>query len=355
MNGSSSKRSWVPLSAGLVAATLLLVLGAASQRVSHAAETRLGALPPLQQNQRCEECHAEIAREWRASGHQLAFERPEFQHALLREPPGTRAFCSDCHAPESVRERERRGLAEAPVSQAAAELGVACTSCHTEKTTGEDARRLAASVGRSAPHAFMGTDGDAACGACHDFSFQGKRASFAMQRTLGEHRAGVKHGAAQEGETCVSCHMRRAPGSKHWSHAFPGGRDARFVASALKVSASRPEPQTLRVVLEPRDVSHAVPTGDLFRRLNVSVELAEGVKQQRYLARHFEDAPEGRREVRDDRVHLTPSVVEFALPGSAASQRVRWRVTYERVAHVDPKREDEATLDGWSLVASGEL
>lgn len=352
MKAASHKRSWVPLSAGLVAAMLLLVLGAANQRgidilPAHAAETRLSALPPLQQNQRCEECHAEVAREWRGSGHQKAFTRPEFQHALLREPVGTRSFCSDCHAPESVKERERAALAAAPVSDAAAELGVACTSCHAEKNQSEAARRAAGRPGRTAPHAFMGTDGDAACGTCHDFMFRGKLGSFPMQRTLSEHRAATGQ------KSCASCHMQQS--GERWSHTFPGGRDARFVASALEVSAVRAENDTVRITLTPLDVTHAVPTGDLFRRLNVSVELADGEKQQRYLARHFEDTPAGRREARDDRVHLEQRVVEFPLPPRARSQKLRWRVTYERVAHVDPQREDEATLDGWSLVANGEL
>ncbi len=344
------KRSWVPLSAGGVAAVVLLVLGGANQRVSRAAQVRLSDLPPVAQNQRCEECHAEIAREWRGSGHQLAFSRREFQHALLREPRSAQAFCTDCHAPESVRERQGSAPGgETMVSAAAGELGVACTGCHTERAPGTAAESRSSGLGRTAPHAFMGTDGEAGCGRCHEFEFQGKRSHFPMQRTLSEHRA------ASSDSTCASCHMQRSSGSKHFSHRFAGGRDARYVASALKISATRPTPRLVRIELAPQNVTHAVPTGDLFRRLNVSVKLADGSELHRFLARHFEDTPQGRREAKDDRVHLVPRIVEFPLPPGTQAAKVTWRVTYERVAHLDPQREDEATLDGWSLIESGEL
>lgn len=333
----------------MVAASVLLVLGAASQRSSHAASERLSALPPADQNRRCEECHADVAREWRGSGHQLAFTRPEFQHALLREPEHARSFCSDCHAPESVKERELQLSGEGGVSASAGALGVACTSCHEETEESARAKRVANGLGRTAPHGFMGTAGDEACGACHDFSFQNKASSFAMQRTLAEHQA------ATSKETCVSCHMARSADAKHWSHTFPGGRDAKFVASALTVTASRLGPEEVRIVLTPRNVTHAVPTGDLFRRLAVTVELADGSRLERYLARHFVDSPAGRREASDDRVHLVPREVAFELPRGNEGGKLRWRVTYQRVAHVDPKREGEATLDGWSLIAAGEL
>ncbi|MGE0326806.1 MAG: multiheme c-type cytochrome [Polyangiaceae bacterium] len=353
--GRAGTRAWIPRSVGVVAGGVLLVLGAASQRSSHAASERLSELPPVAQNARCEECHADVAREWRGSGHQLAFTRPEFQRALVREPKHAQGFCSDCHAPESVTERKLAGATDDGVSAEAGALGVACTSCHAEQSPSAQATRVGNGLGRTAPHGFMGTAGDAACGACHDFSFQGKASSFAMQRTLAEHRA------ASSEATCVSCHMARSAtgpagaNATHWSHSFPGGRDAKFVASALSVTASRLEPGSVRITLTPRDVTHAVPTGDLFRRLAVSVELPDGSKLERYLARHFADSPRGRREVSDDRVHLTPRQVDFVLPRGMAGAKVRWQVSYQRVAHVDPDREGEATLDGWSLVGGGEL
>ena len=57
------------------------------------------------ENARCEGCHADIAREWRASMHAQASVDPVYQRALAIEPL---PFCRGCHAPEADPSRAPR-------------------------------------------------------------------------------------------------------------------------------------------------------------------------------------------------------------------------------------------------------
>ena len=70
-------------------------------------------------NRTCEDCHAEIAVDWRASLHARAHTDAVYQRAFAIEPL---PFCQGCHAPEADPEQ--------PVPASAAELGVACVTCH---------------------------------------------------------------------------------------------------------------------------------------------------------------------------------------------------------------------------------
>src|SRR5580693_2517646 len=51
-----------------------------------------------EENARCEGCHEDIAREWRASMHAQADTDPIYRRALAIEPL---PFCRGCHAPEA--------------------------------------------------------------------------------------------------------------------------------------------------------------------------------------------------------------------------------------------------------------
>lgn len=293
-------------------------------------------------NAECEACHPEVAREWRGSLHQRAYVDESFARALAREPV---AFCRKCHAPEAD--------PAAPAPAELAELGVGCVSCHVP----EDRVLAGPGPGRgAAPHALRREAWFAApvaCASCHEFAFPGQAGAL-MQATLREHAA-----SAYAATSCVDCHMpRRADGRR--DHGFAASRDPEVLRRALTVTASR-EGSTVRLVLRPGWVGHAMPTGDLFRRLLVEAEVAGDDWQvlaadARALGRSF--AAEGGRRVpvADARVGAAgPEPVEVALElGDAAEGRtIRWRLLYERVSFVDDL--GAAEVEARTTVAEGAL
>jgi hypothetical protein len=293
----------------------------------------------IEWNAGCEHCHEAVASEWRSSRHHAAYENESFQAAVAREPEITRSFCVHCHAPES---RARVGV------DAASELGVACVTCHVPLGPVLAAGRDPA---RQAPHATLGSvdfrSADA-CRGCHEFAFPKHRAADTlMQRTVSEHEESGRDIG------CSACHMPAEGG--HRSHAFRGGYDEPFVRSSVVVSAELGSGEA-HLSLETKDVTHAVPTGDLFRRLAVEVVPIGGGEVRlpaltRYLARHYEVRGGERREIGDDRLHLGPRHVSFALPPEALG--FEWRVRYERVGFHPGEREDGAAVESAFDVASG--
>ncbi|MFO0757794.1 MAG: multiheme c-type cytochrome [Byssovorax sp.] len=303
------------------------------------------------QNDACERCHAAIAAEWRSSLHRGAHTDPIYQRALAIEPL---AFCRGCHAPEAD--------PSADPPEALGALGVGCVSCHL---AGNNVLAASTSSPRGpAPHPVLRDPrfgGPEACAGCHEFAFPDaalRGRVELMQSTASEHR---RSGFASTG--CASCHMPETGG--HRSHAFLGARDPAAMRAAAKVVAERSGPSTVRLTIASAGVGHALPTGDLFRRLEVSVE-AEGPDHQvvsearRYLTRHFQDErlPRGgivRSVKRDDRPLDGPIVVELALGPEAAPFPIGYRLAYQRVEHPRSDRAEDALVEGEIELASGVL
>lgn len=311
-------------------------------------------------NATCTGCHGEIAAEWRASFHAQAQHDAAYQRAFALEPL---PFCQGCHAPETDANR--------PVPELAADLGVGCVTCHVVGEHLLASPRSAETGSGTPPHPVTRSREFAsvgACAGCHQFAFPdlAARGQLAlMQATVHEH--------AQSGLPdlpCASCHMPRvgSGANQHLSHAFPGGHDPGFVKGALRVRAERTAANRVLLVLQTERVGHAFPTGDLFRRLEVSVE-AIGEDYQtvssarRYLSRHWSEKQQLARVVRqvkrDDRVRQTAQEVELELPlgsdGSAAALPVAWRVAYQRVEHPRSEADEDSVLDGEIEIASGTL
>lgn len=303
-------------------------------------------------NATCTACHREIASEWASSFHAQAERDPAYRRAFQIEPL---PFCQGCHAPETD--------ANAPVPEAASTIGVGCVTCHV---VGDDLLAAAKpNAGASAPHALTRSAAfasEAACANCHQFAFPGRAwAADLMQGTLREHAESTARAAP-----CASCHMARVGAGEHshLSHAFPGGHDRDLVKSALHVEARRCAEQRVCFVLSPRRLGHAFPTGDLFRRLELSVE-AVGSDQQvvssshRYLSRHWTSQPKSvsllRRVVRDDRVAGGPLAVELELDADAGRFPLQWRLAYQRVEHPRSESEADSLLEGEIEIASGSL
>lgn len=304
-----------------------------------------------QQNAACASCHEDIAAEWRRSLHRQSFTNAPFAAAFAREPL---AFCQGCHAPEVVPSR-------APPAWAS-DVGVGCVTCHV--VGGSILAGARTTAARAAPHAVTRDPWFAterACAACHEFDFPGAGAharTEKMQSTVTEHAAS----SAPE-RPCAECHMARAAGAAgdaHRSHDFAASRDPAWLRGAIAVRAER-ESARVRLVLSPRNVGHAFPTGDLFRRLEIRAWAEGAAPSIRYLARHIEISAGtlARTVTRDDRLGThgdQPQTIELELGPAAARRAIRWRVTYQRVAHPGRARdESDAALDGEVVLAEGTL
>ena len=321
-----------------------------------------GALPgpsgsrtedPVRRNRTCEDCHADIAEEWRGSQHRSAFTDPTFQAALAVEP---KEFCRGCHAPEA------RGTGGSAAAQA---LGVGCVTCHLAGNAVLDSPHDGLSL---PPHRVARSEAfatAAACASCHEFEFDDdahREAPLNMQTTVTEHAA-----SEHAEQSCADCHMPRTA-SGHRSHAFASTRDPEAHRRAVVASAERIGPTTLRVRLTTDGVGHAYPTGDLFRRVTVHAEV-EGVEHRvlgsadRFLSRHWttgrdlDDAPV-RVEARDDRIGSVPgepTVVDLELGPSADGRPIHWVVTLDRVLHVAEHRDATAVVPDRVELAAGDV
>lgn len=265
----------------------------------------------LEQNAACESCHADVAREWRGSLHAQSRSVAEFQRAFAREPL---PFCTGCHAPEVD--------ADAGASEAAlAAIGVGCVTCH-EARAGEMATR--------------------ACDGCHEFAFPDGTGK--MQLTVTEHRA-----SPRASTSCAACHMRRVDG--HASHAFASSRDGAELRRAAWIDAAR-DAEDVVVTLRAREIGHAFPTGDLFRRLRVEVSAVgdAGSARSAYLQRN---AARGGPDTRPFVGGQSAAEVRLAAPTTIAP--VAWRVVYERVDYPTSPDGTDAVLSGSVEIAAGVL
>jgi hypothetical protein len=312
-------------------------------------------------NGACEGCHAQIAAEWRESLHARSHTDAVYQRAFALEPL---QFCQACHAPEAD--------PALPVPEAAAKLGVGCVTCHV--VAGEllaapprSAARGPGSAAKAAPHPVLGDarlGGSAACAGCHEFEFPDRTARKLpelMQSTVSEHAR-----SADRDRACASCHMPAVEpgGVPHRSHAFLGGHDTGLVKSAVVVKAER-EGEVARITITPRELGHAFPTGDLFRRLEVSAEAVGSERQvvasqRRYLMRHWQRLPGPfgvvlRHATEDDRPLDAELVVELALGTKALNLPIAWRVAYQRVEHPRSDSEQDSSVEGEIEIAAGTL
>ena len=189
-----------------------------------------------------------------------------------------------------------------------------------------------------------------------------------MQATIQEHEQ-----SSASNVPCADCHMPSVGSgpTQHRGHAFPGGHDSEFVRGGLRVRAERRDANRVLLVLQTERVGHAFPTGDLFRRLEVSAEAIGNdyqvvARARRYLSRHWSEkqplARVPRRVTSDDRATNVPLEMELELraEGSAnaaavAALPVAWRVAYQRVEHPRSEAERDSVLDGEIEIASGSL
>jgi hypothetical protein len=271
--------------------------------------------PKIAANTDCERCHAELAAEWRGSLHAQAWDDPVFLAAYVIEPL---AFCRGCHAPE------------APVAELASparHLGVACITCHAP-TGRSTATGHAAFTART-------RDDPGGCAPCHQFEFPEPQEA-AMQGTFEEHAR-----SPAQGRACTECHMRQAPGATRRSHAFRVHDDRAMVASAISTHARRDTERTVIVSLAATGAGHAVPTGDMFRQLEVRAFAGDGARAMEatpaVLARAFAlvrgEHGVRRIQIGDGRVPASgaPREARLVFEAPIDDLPIRWQVIYHRM------------------------
>ena len=284
----------------------------------------------------CATCHTEIAREWEVSGHRRAGTDPAYVTAVAKEPL---PMCRGCHVPS--------GDASRPTPVAIAERGVGCTDCHV----GIGASHGSASTKITAPPA-------RGCAACHEFRFPASPGL--MQRTASEHAA-----SAFAGTACDSCHMPRVGVEQrpHRDHRFQV--DDAMLARAIVVDATPAGVTRVALRIRPGAVGHAMPTGDLFRRLEVRVVATGDAGEElgsatRFLARTFRIERTGagtftKRDARDDRVGagLEPCF-ELDVGARGAGRPLSVTIDYQKVQEPQSRADRDVVLNGtsrlWSTV-----
>ncbi len=287
----------------------------------------------------CATCHAAIAAEWRSSMHAASWTDEVFQSAYAVEPM---AFCRNCHAPSHTGSVPR-GVA--------ADDGVSCAVCHVR-----DEHVLGTGGSRGAPHPVMAVRAMSEsryCGGCHQFNFPGDTGRGGAHFETGEpmqdtYAEWLDSAAAAEQTQCQGCHMPWVDDARgrHRSHRFPGGRDLALLRSALDVTVTARADGDHTVVtatLTPRALGHSFPTGDLFRRVEVTAAWAtEPASTVRVgLAREFSNVPARtphgeltfvRRQSADTRLAAAglgpPRVVTLTLPGNTPGASVRWSLDH---------------------------
>ncbi len=320
-----------------LAIALALACGRALPPSPHLGPGAGGARPEAahRANEGCTTCHEAIAQEWRASNHAEAFRHGTFQLAYIMEPL---PFCAACHAPEADPAR--------PLPPAS-DLGVACVTCHP----GGRRWRLA---GSAAAPATPRERANAACASCHEFPFPGDGAGAPprlMQKTVSEHAA-----SSARDTPCVGCHMRAVEepgGGRHVDHRFLASRGADLVRRASRVEVRR-EGDAAVFTFTRASAGHALPTGDLFRRLRLVVE-SDAAARTVFLSRKTRESSADGREP-DTRPFADGRDVYVAvIPLQDLRGPLRYRVVYERVAHPNGEDDEGATVDGAIELARGDL
>jgi hypothetical protein len=282
----------------------------------------------LPKDNRCADCHAEIAAEWKQSLHHRSWENEYFAHAYAVEPL---AFCRGCHAPLADPSSEP--------SPEAQHVGVGCTACHVVPAgiVGKQAMPARENGHEVLGDARLGTT--AACGRCHDFAFPGSRRPDVdrMQKTMKEHAQ-----SAHASKPCQDCHMPIVPsqkGAPHRKHDFRvmGNRD--FMARAVVIDKAEIKDDALHLDLALGTIGHAFPTGDLHRRVDVRAMAVDGRGKtvgkgsSQVLRRVFGPAFEGPNKTvpieREDGRLTGPKHIILPLP--KGTTRARYEIVWQRL------------------------
>ncbi|MEW5851790.1 MAG: multiheme c-type cytochrome [Myxococcota bacterium] len=211
----------------------------------------------------CVDCHEETVAQWQTSRHAQSFSNALFQVALQKESLDR---CVNCHAP-LVEQRDSALSSE----------GVSCAACH---------------VRNGEAHGNNPVLDENLCAQCHEFAFLEEHPLNRGQLSQGTVREWLESGSTR---TCVDCHMPEG------SHAFPGAHDVEMLQRALTVDVERLGDICV-ISLAATRVGHRVPTGDLFRRVDVELHGELHSELLTSLGRTLETTPHGPLVLADERL-----------------------------------------------------
>jgi hypothetical protein len=204
------------------------------------------------ENARCVACHRQVASEWQGSLHARAYDDPVFERAFAIE---STPFCQYCHAPEA----DPRRLPEPTL----ATVGVGCVTCHGTLQSVWGTRALPGTSKGHPVHAAPALSTPEACAACHQFDLPGALRQ-PMQNTVREHES-----SSLSGVPCQGCHLPLR--GDHHDHRFSVQGDAAMLRRAVTTEVVRDASAGVHYRIEATMVGHAVPTGDIFRRIVLRV------------------------------------------------------------------------------------
>lgn len=279
---------------------------------------------------RCAGCHEAEDSRWQRSRHAVAATNRTFAASFSQA--GHHPWCTTCHQPG----------------------GVGCGSCHLHDNVlvGVDPSIRAQLAHPITADRRLGDE--RLCATCHQFMFPETDAltdahptaftETPAQDTVAEWQQSA---AAREQRTCTDCHE---------PHEAPGSHDRAFVRDALDV-ASAYDGTVARFTITANDAAHAVPTGDPFRRLVLTVcgdDPCDRPIARSVLERTFDRDARGLIERSERRIPPattgSSASVTIALEAPAATG---WQLTY---AYANPMHEPALPPDEVQfVVATGTL
>ena len=139
------------------------------------------------------------------------------------------------------------------------------------------------------------------------------------------------------------------------NHRVAVSREPDVLRSALRVEAIRASATRIMLMLAPVRAGHALPTGDLFRRLVVRVKTGRGLVERSlgrsFRARRADDGQIVRFESRDERL-ASGEVRRLELD---VGPDVAWEVVYQRVLGVSQEPPFTTKVEDEVVLASGQL
>lgn len=270
--------------------------------------------------QDCGSCHADILKEWAASGHSTAYSS-EVLHAEAIKFGGL-GNCIACHVPQPVMQTEGT---PPPARTVALDHGVDCTACHALA----GGRVAAANTRDDVPCRPVATPSlrhADSCGRCHravhdDWSSQ--------DDTLRQ-------------QDCVDCHMpevKRGHGGTGRFHGQRPSRDPAMLASAIQLKLTAVQGVLRATILN--TTAHNFPGERHFRLLDIDLEVRDDAGVVTYRDRRsIKGVTPFRGERKEDKI-APGSTVVYPWKLTEKSGTAKVRVLYRLYPHTS---EDEMTV-----------
>ncbi|MBC8327700.1 MAG: hypothetical protein ISR76_04315 [Planctomycetes bacterium] len=243
---------------------LLLVLAGAGVLVAVFRPEPPAEAIELASSRQCLECHADVAAEWQASHHSIAYTNPE---VVKLSQDFRNEECLACHAPRPVLLFAPGERVLARASERA--LGVDCLACHAHPDGGvatSNPRPSAKAPCR--PRTTPRIQDVDHCGSCHN-----------QHATVEQWRASPAEieGQPIKGDGCLHCHMPvawRAGGRQGSDHSFRAGHDLGALQQAVRLTGEWRAGALVRLVNF--GAAHNFPTDERSRAADLQLRWRQG-------------------------------------------------------------------------------